>query len=716
MILLNEIKLKNFLSHSNSTVTFNDRHQMLIDGDSGAGKSSIIDAIVWCLYGRGRSDNRSLIKQGEKSAKVTLTLKNDREDIGGVEYFVIVRRINDKGKHELFISSRIENNTEQEAGKESFFKPIKVSGLKNLQEYLETQILNSSYLLFINSIVYPQDNTENFVKQTAAKRKDILLEIIKASSYDSYYKKANKKIDECKSGMLLNDGLLENIEPVIKQDLEFVEKHKDVHKEMEKLKADFEIISTKEKKVRDKLNLINLKGVEMTEKRSRLTDLEDRQTYCLRSIDKANKLLIEMDDTMINKLEQEVTKLSSLKKELNNINNTELDASEWHKKMLEINSLVPVGREFDTEIEEINRQLIEIEKQKVPRCHKCAEPYKFAIEDKETRSNNLNSRLIKVKTEKEEYVKNLEGYNKSIKAFGECPVVDKDRKDVIISEIADLEIKEKELTRLKTDKQFFAEKCTEEIADYKKEIEELNKKTEVLSSSITKLLTECKNKTNLKHISNELSTESNDINSSIRVREGIILMLKNAAERLKDNEDRYNNLKASKTSLGADLKLLVLIKDAFGSNGIKSIMIDYIIPRLEEKINSILGELSDFRIRLDTQRSSVAGDNTVEGLFISILNEAGEEFDFDNYSGSEKLRIMYAISEGLASIQKFGFRILDETLHGFDKDVEDKFTRIIFRLQQKVAQFVCVSHITSIKELFSEKIIVKKANGNSVVE
>ena len=176
MILLNEVKLKNFLSHGNSSVTFKDNHQMLIDGDSGAGKSSIIDAIVWCLYGRGRSDNRSLIKNGEKTASVILILKDVREDLDGVQYFRIERAMTVKGKHELKVSSKLQSNTDLKAGKKiTPYKPIKVNGLKNIQEYLERQILNSSYLLFINSIVYPQDGSENFVKQTASKRKDILL-------------------------------------------------------------------------------------------------------------------------------------------------------------------------------------------------------------------------------------------------------------------------------------------------------------------------------------------------------------------------------------------------------------------------------------------------------------------------------------------------------------------------------------------------------------
>ena len=64
MMIIEEVKLKNFLSHGDTTVSLQDGQKVLIDGASGAGKSSIVDALVWGLYGEGRSDNRSLIKKG----------------------------------------------------------------------------------------------------------------------------------------------------------------------------------------------------------------------------------------------------------------------------------------------------------------------------------------------------------------------------------------------------------------------------------------------------------------------------------------------------------------------------------------------------------------------------------------------------------------------------------------------------------------------------
>ena len=101
---LKSIELTNFLSHQKSSLNFDgsleERDNILIDGVSGSGKSSIVEALVWCLYGIARSDNKSLIRRGASLAKVVLVLKDEKNSI----LYKIERSINDKNKHELSLS------------------------------------------------------------------------------------------------------------------------------------------------------------------------------------------------------------------------------------------------------------------------------------------------------------------------------------------------------------------------------------------------------------------------------------------------------------------------------------------------------------------------------------------------------------------------------------------------------------------------------------
>ena len=130
MITIKKVKLFNFLSHSSTELDFQETYHALLTGKSGSGKSSIVDSIVWNLYGKGRSDNRSLIKKGAKIADVTILLQDD--DI----QYAIERKVDLKGKQTLNVSSSKDKKT---------FLPVKVVGTKALQAFIENEILHSSY-------------------------------------------------------------------------------------------------------------------------------------------------------------------------------------------------------------------------------------------------------------------------------------------------------------------------------------------------------------------------------------------------------------------------------------------------------------------------------------------------------------------------------------------------------------------------------------------
>jgi len=167
--------------------------------------------------------------------------------------------------------------------------------------------------------------------------------------------------------------------------------------------------------------------------------------------------------------------------------------------------------------------------------------------------------------------------------------------------------------------------------------------------------------------------------------------------------------------LGENIELLELLKGAFSPNGLKAMMVDFIIPQLEDKINEILGKLSDFRVHLDTQKSSVGGDSTIEGLFINVINDMGESLDFNSFSGGECTKIIISINESLGSLQKFGFRVWDESITGLDENMIYSFSDVILKLKENINQILMISHLPAIQEIFEEKITVTKINGNSII-
>jgi exonuclease SbcC len=90
--VIKDIKLHNFISHSDTTLTFN-RGITIFVGHNGSGKSSIIDAITFALFGEHtRKSNKNLVQRGYQSSSVSLNFS-----IGSREY-VAYRQIGSSGQ------------------------------------------------------------------------------------------------------------------------------------------------------------------------------------------------------------------------------------------------------------------------------------------------------------------------------------------------------------------------------------------------------------------------------------------------------------------------------------------------------------------------------------------------------------------------------------------------------------------------------------------
>ena len=73
MIKLNKLKLKNFMCVDNAELDFKDQRVIILLGDNGNGKSTVLDAISLCLTESKRGDSyKDYIKRGTKEAKVYL--------------------------------------------------------------------------------------------------------------------------------------------------------------------------------------------------------------------------------------------------------------------------------------------------------------------------------------------------------------------------------------------------------------------------------------------------------------------------------------------------------------------------------------------------------------------------------------------------------------------------------------------------------------------
>lgn len=698
MITLKKIQLNNFLSHSKTAIDFKPEQKLILDGKSGSGKSSIVEGLIWALFGKGRADNRSMIKRGSNKASVIIVLKDEDED---KEYYVI-RSIDSKNSHTLEVT---ENGT-----------PIKVKGVRETQEYLERKILHSSYVLFINSVVYPQENIENFVRQTAAKRKDIILEIINAADYDEYLKKAKEEIQKIKTSQEVVLAKIESKKNDIANNKatadklpEYEQEETRLKTEIDTLKKQYEELSLKLKQISD--NLASLGGKqELMEVKLKEYDVKSKRLAEL------NAKIIEWSQVNTEQIKKDIAEINDKKKKIDEYNEAKTKVIEWQVKNTEVLNSKPDYHDYSSDIEYLNKQLISLIGDTTGKCPKCGYSDPQREEKRQNDIKDLNDKLTATKAKFEALAKELVEYSQKKDALGTQPALPLSNEAYaqLMSDVASFDELNKKLIE--------ADSVKTKITEAAAEIELIKAEQQDISDEVVKIENEINSNVELKEQERQTKDEIAKINGKIdelmMTHTNNNMLLGGAKYAVKIIEDSKKELQTLEDGLGKNsetLESLELLKEAFGQNGIKAIVIDYVIPQLEDKINNILSKLSDFRVKIETQKSGVGEDVVLEGLFITIVNDNNEEMDFDQYSGGEKIKISFAINESLAKFSKCNFRILDETIVALDNDSIQNFLTALEIILKDTNQMIIISHINEIKDMFSEKIEIQKINGDSKI-
>lgn len=695
MVLLKKIQINNFLSHVETVIDFNERESVLIDGLSGSGKSSIVDAITWVLYGKIRdSENRKVIHGSEKKTEVTLSLTKDDS------IFHITRTATLSGKHDIVIKEE----------KEGEMVIIPITRIKEQQEWIEEEITGASYKLFINSVVYPQDSREGFVFQSAKSRRDILLEIADVEDFDNKYAKTVKAIkvrEEKKNGVesvinLLNTQIVDANNIVKSNNIE-LENIKVDNEEFQSLKTLHDTYSNK---------VINLSS-------SISTLLRDSDIYHTR-ISAITEQMAQLPDSALDTVDPE-----DIKKEIDILENEYSNEIQEEQRLLvalnenKENQIILDKLQKEKPVEVITGHMIELldhelteannrykNEKTCPAGDAC--PHKMVHLDL---IHNIESRLQKSRIEREKYMRGLADWQYKLdrvntdNTIQDKYIAQQNIKNTINKKIQD---KKNELTELDN-----VISNIEHKKGLSEEGESLKSQLNVLRESIDSITIELDE---AKKNMSDTAVRIKEIERNMSRKDALVRYISMIKEQVSVKKTEVEKQQDELNNIKNELESLALLKDALSPKGIKTLVIDYLLPHLEDKVNSVLGQLSEFSVHIGTQRDSGDGKSVVEGIFVTIINEQGRELPFELYSGGEKVKIMVAFSEALASMQRVGFRVFDEVFVGLDENSTENFVNVLQTLLLDFNQVICISHLRQIKDLFNSDIEVYKINGKSYVK
>ena len=166
------LTVSNFMSYPEGTppVDLSCFHVACLSGENGNGKSALLEAITWSLWGEARAHADNLVRMGQQEMRVDLEFMVD-----GVRY-VVSRRRSRKGGGATHTELSVVTDDGQ-------YRSQTGTGERLTQEKIN-RILGMEYRAFINSAFILQGRTDEFTRQKPTERKEILAEILDLGRYD----------------------------------------------------------------------------------------------------------------------------------------------------------------------------------------------------------------------------------------------------------------------------------------------------------------------------------------------------------------------------------------------------------------------------------------------------------------------------------------------------------------------------------------------------
>ncbi len=184
-MIIESIRVKQFLSHEESQVEFEDARLWLITGHNGSGKSALFDAVEYALYHKHRGDGQNaelLVKQGCQTALVEVMIQLNHERLR-ICHQIDTRHGNQGGQID-----RWNANT-------GTWNPVNVgTGKKAVWDWLERRL--PPHELFCSAIYLRQNETAHFLSGSVSKRMERFAALIDLSRYTELSKRAVERRDE----------------------------------------------------------------------------------------------------------------------------------------------------------------------------------------------------------------------------------------------------------------------------------------------------------------------------------------------------------------------------------------------------------------------------------------------------------------------------------------------------------------------------------------
>lgn len=188
--------LNNFLSYRHVILDFTGLHVACICGANGAGKSSLLEAIPWAIWGKSRvTSEDDVIHLGEMEAEVRFHFRLQDQT-----YRVIRHRHRQQG-------SGLEFQVQTQSG----FRSLTAKSIRATQQVIQHHV-KLDYDTFLNSAYLKQGHGDEFMAKRPSDRKQLLADILNLEQYDRLADAAKERSHQIKAELSMLDKTLERMQ------------------------------------------------------------------------------------------------------------------------------------------------------------------------------------------------------------------------------------------------------------------------------------------------------------------------------------------------------------------------------------------------------------------------------------------------------------------------------------------------------------------------
>jgi exonuclease SbcC len=251
---------------------FDGIHLACLTGANGHGKSALLDAMTWALWGKARAKrDDELIHLGQSEMEVEFTF-----GLGEIVYRVLRKRDSAKRGRTL-LDIQVLHDGE--------FRSIAEPTIRATQAAI-IRLLRMDYDTFTNSAFLLQGKADAFTTRTPAERKRVLGEILGLSLYDEYETRAKDRAKQKDREVAELDGTLRDIDRELARQPEYEVELDEAQSRVAELSASVREV---EAEVRD----LGHQQQALEHQQARLRDLEGRLAQAEREIQETESQILE---------------------------------------------------------------------------------------------------------------------------------------------------------------------------------------------------------------------------------------------------------------------------------------------------------------------------------------------------------------------------------------------------------------------------------------